>query len=104
MTTPDPKDRALLQLKSHHPNKQLLLNDLSCISSIFDDSYATTINVSMTSTTKRAPKITPEQLSQRWGIGLQAAKDTLKVTTQKGIRHITGPIEWHLHTRQAQLR
>ncbi len=90
MNAPEPKDRALLHSKSHHPNRQLLLNDLSCISSIFDDSY---INVSVNSTTNRAPKVTPEQLSQRWGIGLQAAKDTLKVTTQKGIRHITGLIE-----------
>jgi hypothetical protein len=30
-------------------------------------------------------KVTPEELSQKWSIGLQTVKDTLRVTTQKGI-------------------
>jgi hypothetical protein len=103
-TTPDPKDRVLLPIKTYHSNLRLYDNDLLGISSIFDDSYSRNLNISMTNTTTRTPRITPELLSQRWGIGLQAAKDTLKVTTQKGIRHISGPLERRLRTRQAQLR
>jgi hypothetical protein len=30
-------------------------------------------------------KVTPEELSQKWSVGLQTAKDTLRVMTQKGI-------------------
>ena len=39
------------------------------------------------------PKITPEQLSKSWGIGLQTAKRTLQVTTQAGLRNIYAPSE-----------
>lgn len=34
----------------------------------------------------RRDKVTPEELSKRWGIGLQTAIRTLKTTTQRGIR------------------
>jgi hypothetical protein len=33
----------------------------------------------------RGTSVTPEHLFQRWGIGLEGAKATLKVKTQKGI-------------------
>jgi hypothetical protein len=36
-------------------------------------------------TNERHSKVTPEELSRKWSIGLQTAKETLKVTTQKGI-------------------
>jgi hypothetical protein len=36
-------------------------------------------------TNDRHTKVTPEELSRKWNIGLQTVKDTLKVTTQKGI-------------------
>jgi hypothetical protein len=35
--------------------------------------------------------ITPEILSRRWNIGLDAAKRTLKVTTQAGVRNVLAP-------------
>ena len=30
-------------------------------------------------------KVTPEELSHKWSVGLQTAKDTMRVTTHKGI-------------------
>jgi len=39
-----------------------------------------------------------------WNIGLDTAKKTIQVTTQKGIRTTNYPIEQRFRTRQAQLR
>ena len=36
--------------------------------------------------------VTPEDLSERWDIGLQQAKETLKGTTQKIVRSATMPL------------
>jgi hypothetical protein len=57
-----------------------------------------------TNTSKRAYKTTPEKLAASWNIGLETAKKTLQVTTQKGMRQTTFPIEQRFRTRQAQLR
>ena len=43
--------------------------------------------ISELTTNNKRPSIDPELLSKTWGIGLQRAKETLKVTTQKGIRN-----------------
>jgi hypothetical protein len=40
----------------------------------------------------RHSKVSPEHLSRAWNIGLDRAKDTLRVTTQKGIRYSINPI------------
>jgi hypothetical protein len=40
----------------------------------------------------RHSKVSPEHLSRAWNIGLDRAKDTLRVTTQKGIRYSIHPI------------
>ena len=45
-------------------------------------------NVMAITTAEKTSILTPEKLSQRWGIGLEAAKRTMKVTTQKGIRNV----------------
>lgn len=37
-------------------------------------------------TSDRHSKTTPEEVVRLWGIGLKAAKETLKVTTQHGVR------------------
>jgi hypothetical protein len=47
-------------------------------------------------------KHTPEHLANAWGIGLEKAKDTLRVTTQKGIRYAIHPI--HRRYRVDHLR
>jgi hypothetical protein len=41
------------------------------------------ITIVSMNTSHRNPRINPETLSQRWGIGLEMAKQTLKVTEQK---------------------
>jgi hypothetical protein len=48
--------------------------------------------------------ITEECLAQRWFTGLEAAKRTLRATTQEGMRFVDGPIERRLKTSQAHLR
>jgi hypothetical protein len=61
-------------------------------------------NVVSTNSSKRNYNTTAEHLAAKWNIGLEVAKKTLQVTTQKGIRHTTYPIEQRFRTRQAQLR
>ncbi len=39
------------------------------------------------------PRVTPQDLSNSWGISLSAAKRTLRVTTQAGLRNIYAPSE-----------
>jgi hypothetical protein len=53
---------------------------------------------------ERSYRVTPESLAQRWGIGFMAVKETLKVTTQKGIWYSARPSERRFKTKQAQLR
>jgi hypothetical protein len=40
----------------------------------------------------RHSKVSPEELSRKWGCGLETAKRTLMVTTQKGIRYAVQPV------------
>ena len=54
-------------------------------------------------------KVTPEELARKWSIGIQTAKDTLTVTTQKGIRTAIHPMTRrvrvdHLHLHRHRLR
>jgi hypothetical protein len=41
---------------------------------------------------ERHSKATPEELASKWNIGLQTAKDTIRVTTQRGIRTAIHPM------------
>ena len=41
---------------------------------------------------ERHISVTPEELSERWGIGLTQATNTIKVTTQKGTRSAILPL------------
>jgi len=59
-------------------------------------------------TTDRHSKVGPEELSRKWNIGLQMAKDTLKVTTQHGVRTAVHPMTRrlrvdHLHLHRPRL-
>jgi hypothetical protein len=45
-----------------------------------------TWNASSIITNDRHSKVTPEELSRKWNIGLQTAKDTLQATTQYGVQ------------------
>jgi len=60
-------------------------------------------------TNDRHSKVGPEELARKWNVGLQTAKDTLKVTTQKGIRTALHPMSRrvrvdHLHLHRPMLR
>ena len=52
---------------------------------------------------QRHSEITPENLASKWKIGLQAARDTLKVTTQLGIRHAIHPLKRRYRTDHMSL-
>ena len=43
-------------------------------------------------THKMHHKLTPESLAQKWNISLNTAKETIKVTTQLGVRSALGPL------------
>ena len=45
-----------------------------------------------------------ELLALKWNIGLDAARKTLRCTTQKDVRNVVYPVERRFCTRQAQLR
>jgi hypothetical protein len=47
---------------------------------------------------ERHPTISSEQLSERWAIGLNQAKQTIKVTTQRGIRSAILPLSRRYRT------
>ncbi len=42
-------------------------------------------------------------LSKRWGTSIEVVQDTLRVTTQRGIRYFDKPFTRRFWTRQAQL-
>ena len=51
----------------------------------------------------------PEELARKWNVGIQTAKDTLKVTTQRGIWTAIHLMTWrvrvdHLHLHRNRLR
>jgi len=55
----------------------------------------------------RHSAITPEHVSRSWNVGIETAKNTLKVTTQRGIRHAVHPLHRryrvdniHLHRKR----
>ncbi|KAI2492429.1 hypothetical protein MHU86_22109 [Fragilaria crotonensis] len=48
--------------------------------------------------------VTPENVARRWMVGLETAKNSLKVTTQQGIRSIPNPATRRFKTQMAHLR
>jgi hypothetical protein len=55
----------------------------------FDKHVLNSIKISGTTTTKtRSGFVSPEALAKRWGIGLEAAKKTVEVTTQRAVRDL----------------
>jgi hypothetical protein len=57
----------------------------------------------------RHSKVGPEELSRKWNIGLQMAKDTLDATTQHGVRTAVHPMSRqlrvdHLHLHRPRLK
>jgi len=81
-----------------------LQRNLCDISESFDDAFFLNRFVKMTSTSAKKPGVSHEQLAQRWGIGLETAAKTIQVTTQRGIRNVSGHLEQRFKTKQAHLR
>jgi hypothetical protein len=71
----------------------------------FCESLQQNIKVSATETGKRKGNLTAERLAKNWCIPLDSAKQTLKVTTQRGIRTIANPsLSRRFRTNDRQLR
>jgi hypothetical protein len=68
------------------------------------DVAATKRMISSLHTSHHQTRTSVQKLAQRWAIGEIAAKKTLQVMTQKGIRNALYPVERRFRTKQAQLR
>ncbi len=85
---------------------------LRSISQVFSDRHvikgtstpSPNISVVQTKHGEHKSVITPSLLSEYWGIGIQQAEHTLKVTTQKFIRSSINPLEKRYRTAHQQLR
>jgi len=62
------------------------------IKSINVDYTSGSVNISQLHSTIRHSQFTPEHISKIWNVGIGIAKDILKTTTQKGVRHAVLPL------------
>lgn len=69
-----------------------------------DDGADVRTSGALKTVSKRSTGITAKQLSENWNIGLKRAQNTLRVTTQAGVRRTAGPITQRFRTRQSHLR
>jgi len=60
------------------------------------------VSVGATFSKTRHSKITPEELARKWRVGLQTARNTLKTTTQFGVRHAIHPLKRRYRTDNMQ--
>jgi hypothetical protein len=60
--------------------------------------------VAGTTSSHRRPDVRPDDLAQKWGIGKVQAANTLKVTTQRGVRSAIHPLHRRFRTKNMQLR
>jgi hypothetical protein len=96
-------DRSIFSLSSDigmmmHISPEENLLDVSPAFS--DESF---FQIATTSSSNRSHTVTKEVLLDLWGIGLNAAAQTLQVTTQKGIRNAVHPIVRRFATKQTLL-
>ena len=75
----------------------------SLLSALVSTVHVNEKQISSVNTQTRHSEITPKELARKWRIGLQAAKDTLKVTTQHGIRHAIHPLKRRYRTDHMSL-
>jgi hypothetical protein len=90
-------------------------SDPRCVSSLYRHAIlvhaalpGTYGGISATITSERHSSVTFENLSRKWNIGLETAKRTLQVTTQRGIRTAVHPLHRryrvdHLHLNRRRL-
>jgi hypothetical protein len=108
------KERSINNIMSNtgHPevtdqftSVSLALNDHALLITLQDSNALTVKHVlASTGSTKRNFKISAEELSKLWGIGLLAASQTLKATTQRGIQNAVHLIVYRYATKQCQLK
>ena len=87
-------------------NSESILNSIDPTLNIatFSTMLNTNRQVSVTSTSNRKG-LSSEQLARKWKISLKQAENTLRVTTQRGIRHIANPaISRRFKTNDRMLR
>jgi hypothetical protein len=71
----------------------------------FVESLVQNVKVASTTTGKRKGNLTAERLAKNWSISLDSAKQTLKVTTQRGVRTTANPsLSRRFRTNDRQLR
>ena len=63
------------------------------------------VQVNSTTTSRRKGFLTAERLAKNWSISIEAAKQTLQVTTQRGIRTVANPmLSRRFRTNDRQMR
>lgn len=96
----DSTDHQATELEEDENEPQVVL---ASVSTALEERTFDRMMVSRLVTTKRHSEITPEEVSKKFGVGLETAKDTLKVTTQRGIRHAVHPIHRRYRTDHLDL-
>ncbi len=76
---------------------------LSSVSIAYDEKAMDRALLSKLVTEKRHSPITAEEVSKKFAIGLDTAKKTLQVTTQRGVRHAIHPIHRRYRTDHLDL-
>ena len=79
----------------------IYIHDMPPSNIVLDPAQVPTISVT---TNERHHKLTPESLSRKWNIGLKTARQTIKATTQLGIRSAVGPLTRRYRTDLLQSR
>lgn len=69
-----------------------------------DMSLLSMSSIATTNTSARDLTMTKELLANLWGISLSTTAQTLKVTTQKGVRNAVHPITRHYATKESRLQ
>ncbi len=67
-------------------------SDSRCVPSLYANTILVHDALTGTFTSERHSCVTFENLSRKWNIGLETAKQTLQVTTQRGIRTAVHPL------------
>jgi hypothetical protein len=98
--TPAMTSREIMHMSSSPVAPSIILDEAELIAR-----FDVNVRVSAIRSTARSNAVTPEQLSRRWNIGIEKAKKTLQVTTQRGTRTVPFPsLEARFRTNDRQLR
>ena len=71
----------------------------------FLEDMSSRVQISSVSSSAKKPKIDPSTLARKWGIGLDVAQNTIRKTTQRGVRTVLHPtLSRRFRTNNRQLR